>query len=59
MKLLRPCMVGSNTLAFVLNTFLLSFFTPDVAFSGHVDSFGISFGGSISTFCGWAMSAPA
>ena len=46
-------------LAFVLNTFLLSFFTSNVVFSGHVDSFVICFGGSISTFCGWAMSAPA
>ena len=50
MKLLRPCLVGSNTLAFVLSTFLLLFFTPDVAFSGRVDSFVISLGAAFLLF---------
>ena len=45
-------MVASNTFAFVLKITMLSFFTPEVVFSGLVASLVTSFGGIISVLVG-------
>ena len=46
-------------LTFVLRILTLSDFTPEVVCSGLVDSFIISWGGSISMVVGCAMREPA